>query len=58
MHPQGADVMGDEVLGALDDPGEIADAQSFCFQQRRGERQPAVISRSDPAASTCLALHL
>ena len=31
--------MRDEVLGTLDDPGEVADAQLVGVEQRRGKRQ-------------------
>ena len=41
--------MGDEVLGALGDPGDVADAQLVRPGERRGNRQPRRIREStDP----------
>src|SRR4051794_20422347 len=37
-------MMGDEVLGSLDDPGEVADAQLAAVSERGGDRQPGRIT--------------
>ena len=38
-------MVGDEVLGALDDPGEVADAELLSLEQRRGNCQPCRIGK-------------
>ncbi|HSI82008.1 MAG TPA: hypothetical protein VK919_15310 [Solirubrobacterales bacterium] len=36
--------MGDQVLGSLEDPGEVADAELVAVGQDRGDRQPRRIA--------------
>lgn len=43
---KGANVVGDEVRGALDDPGEIADAQLVGCRQGRRDREPGRVRQS------------
>ena len=45
MPSQGSHMVGDEVLGALDDPGEVTDAELLCLEQRRGNCQPRRIGK-------------
>ena len=43
MLAEHAEVVRDEILRALHDPGEIADAEFAALKQRRRERQPCAI---------------
>ena len=38
-------MMRDEVLGALDDPAEIADAELFSFGESAGQGQPGWVTK-------------
>lgn len=52
VRAQRAHVVGDEVLGALDDPAEIADAELLCLGQSAGEGQPCRVGEGSRAAGS------
>ena len=45
MRSQGAHMVGDKVLSALDDPSEDTDAKLIHLEQRRGQRQSCRIGK-------------
>lgn len=58
MRSQGAHMVGDKVLSALDDPSEVTDAELIHLEQRRGKRQPCRIGkRMGPARGGLRFMH-
>jgi hypothetical protein len=49
-------VVGDEVLGALRDPGEVADAELLDLAQGAGEHEPGRLAESRSASGNTLCL--
>ena len=45
MRSQGAHMVGDKVLSALDDPSEVTDGELIHLEQRRGKCQPCRIGK-------------
>ena len=58
MRSQGAHMVGDKVLSALDDPSEVTDAELIHLEQRRGKGQPCRIGkRMRPACGGLRFMH-
>ena len=58
MRAQRAHVVGDEILRALDDPAEIANAELLCLGQSAGQGEPGRIGEGSRAAGRKLGQRL